>query len=680
MRCMVPCIPRHGRSPPNLPAVQSASLVPDRVVVAAAVFLTCVLFLPNASDPVNIVKLTALLVCAVVLAGLALARLVRDRVLQLPTGPVAVVGLALAAAFLVATVVSPHTPTAVYGTLGRNSGLLAYGSALLLFLAVLRTFDAGATRVVLFGVLLAGLFTASYGAFQYAGHDAVGWNNPFNPIIAGLGNPDFASGYLGIAAPAAVWGALWTGWAVAWRILSAGAAVLMLVVAALSSAVQGPLAAAAGLAVLLVAWLLEREGRVRSAGLGVVAGAVGLGIAVLALGAAGTGPGHSFFSGISYRARTWYWEAALTMFRHSPVWGVGLDSYGMYWRNDRPIDVPRVLGGDHFSDAAHSVPLQMLAQGGLLLGLAYLALVALVAVCLVRGLRTLRGQERLLLGAVGACWAAYQVQSLVSIDQVPLLVVHFVLAAAVVVASGQARLREVRLPGALAVVAPPAGKRRGYSVAPRRRELAGADYALLGVVVVAGLVLSFLALSPTRAAVAAYDGDALSTTDGVNALDDYEHAIDLAPSVAAYRTREGQLFNNSGDTVRALKAFEGAAKADPFDIGSVRTSGRLAEATGDFPTAKRYYERALRLDPTNDSTILDLAQFRLKHGDAGGALTLLQGSVRQLPGSAVLWASLGDARLVTGDKAGAKAAYDRALVLKPGEPTATAGLQKLGGS
>lgn len=664
----------------SLPAVPRASLLPDRVLLAAAVVLTCVLIVPHASDPVNVVKLSALLVCAVALAALAVARVVRDRVLRVPVGAPAVLGLVLLAAFCLATVVAPQTATAVYGTLGRNSGLLAYAAALLLYLVGLRVLDPGTTRAVLMGVLLAGLFTGLYGLLQYLGVDAVPWNNPFNPIIAGLGNPDFASAYLGIAAPAAAWGALWTGWPLVLRALSGATLVLLLVVAALSSAVQGPLAAASGLAVLLVAWLSDHTGRLRRAGTAAVAGLAVLGIAGLVLGLRGAGPAAAFFSGISYRARTWYWEAALTMFRHSPVWGVGLDSYGARWRLDRPVEVPRELGGDHFSDAAHSVPLQMLAQGGLVLGLAYLALVVLVAVRLVRGLQRLRGPQRLQLGALGGCWVAYQVQSAVSIDQVPLLVVHLVLAAAVLVASGGVRLREVRLPGALKEVRPASGgtRRRGPSVAvPRQRALTAGDRAALGLAGVVALGLAWAAVTPTRASHAAYTGAALSDSDPTAALAAYDHAISLEPTVSAYRTSKGSLLNSLGQPQAALAAYASAAKVDPYDIAAVRTSGRLAQSLGDLQAARRWFEKAVRLDPTNRDTVFDLSRFLTARGDTAGARRLLERTNTLLPDDSQVLGVLGGARLAAGDRAGARAAWERALQLEPGQPAATAGLAQL---
>ncbi len=652
------------------------SLVPDRLVVAGAVLLTGLLFVKDASDPVNIVKLSALLLCALTVAVLAVSRVARERVLRLPSGAPAWVAVGLLAALTLAAVVAPHTPTALYGTYGRNSGLFAYAAALLLYVVVLRVFDAASTKVVAFGFVLAALVTASYGLCQYRGIDAVGWNNPFNPIIAALGNPDFAAAYIAIGVPVTVWAACWPGWSTAWRVLSGGAALLMLVVAVLSDAVQGPIAAAAGLVVLGLAWALGQSGQARRLSLGGVAGVSALGLLVLAAGAAGTGPGKVAFEGISYRARTWYWEGALHMFQRSPVWGVGLDSYGIRWRQERPVASVRELGGDHFSDAAHSVPLQMLAQGGLVLGLAYLAFVGVTAYCLVKGLLRLRGQERLLLGALGGSWVAYQVQSLISIDQIPLLVAHFVLAGAVVVASGQARLHEVRLPGALVTTAP-TGRRRGAPLL-RTRQVTPGDYAVIGIAGVLALVLAWQSVTPLRAARASFAGDAaLPTGNGTLALADYDRAADLDSHSALYLTKKGQLYNQADQLPKALEAYQEAATRDPFDLGALRTTGRLADNQQDFPKAERFFRRAALLDPLNSGTVLDLTQFQLRHGQAAAARSRLEALVGQLPSDGGLWATLGDARLVSKDCPGARTAYQQALALDAGQAVAKAGLGKL---
>jgi hypothetical protein len=199
----------------------SAALRFDRVVLAAAVVLTSVLFTAKSADPVNVIKLTALLLCVIVLVASAAVRVVRLRVAQVPWGLPAAVAVSLLAALTVTTVTAPVTSTAVLGTYGRNSGLLAYASAIVLFLAGLRLLGGRETRVLVSGVVIAGLFTATYGLLQLLGWDSVPWNNPFNPVIAALGNPNFAAGYMGIAAPVAVGGALWKGWDPPWRIACA---------------------------------------------------------------------------------------------------------------------------------------------------------------------------------------------------------------------------------------------------------------------------------------------------------------------------------------------------------------------------------------------------------------------------------------------------------------------------
>ena len=657
------------------------SLVPDRWIVSAAVVLTAALFLTSAADPVNIVKLTVLVLCALLLIGLAAARAIRERIVQVPTGPVTWVAGALAVAFVVSAAVAPQTTVAVLGTLGRNSGLLAYGSAIVVLLAVLRCFDRAATGWIACAVGAAGLFTASYGALQLQGIDAIGWSNPFNPAIAAMGNPNFAAAYMGIAVPVAAWGAWRADWAVGWRIVSGATALLCLVVAALSESVQGPIAALSGLTVFALAVLLDQRQSLRRIGLAILGVLTLLGTAVLVLGLAGSGPGAAFFGGISYRARTWYWSAAVSMFQDEPLVGVGLDSYGPAWRVLRPLESARELGGDHFSDAAHNVPLQMFGQGGLLLGVTYLAFVGVVAFCLVRGLRRLAAAERALLGALGGAWVAYQVQSIVSIDQVPLLLVHFALAGAVVVASGSARLRSFRLPGALPLAAPmPEGgrARRRTAVIPKVRPLAGPDYGLLAVTGLAVLVGAWFALVPLRASMAVRDGDVeRSAGNGTPAITAYERATDLVPGLGFYWNKQGELYNQANVTDKALAAFASGAEHEPTNSASVRSAGRLAEASGDLAAAKRYFEQGVQLEPTNDKAILDLAGYYIRQKQAAPARAALEPAVRDLPSSAPLWASLGQALEATGDRTGARTAFERAIRLQADEPTAKDGLRKL---
>jgi putative inorganic carbon (HCO3(-)) transporter len=662
--------------------VPSTSLAIDRYVIAASVVLTCALFTSQAADPVNVIKLTALMLSALALLASTAYRLIRYRVAQVPGVFVLWSTLLLLLGLVVSTAVAPVTTTAIVGTYGRNSGLLVYGSALVLFLASVRVLQPTHTRVLVGAVVAAGLFTSAYGLLQKAGIDPVAWNNPFNPIIAALGNPNFASGYLGIAASVAAGGALWPGWGSTWRGISGVTSVMCLIAAGLSDSVQGPIAAAAGLFVLAISLMLNMRSRLRLVALVTAGGAAAVSVAVLLVGAiAKAGPATAIFSDSGSQARVFYWNAALDMFSKEPLLGVGLDQYGNFWRTSRSPGSVEFLGGPSFSDAAHSVPLQVLAQGGLLLGTAYLALLALVGFALVRGLVRLRGADRILLGVVGGGWTAYQVQSFVSIDQVPLIVLHFTLAGAVLATSGTVRFRELRLPGAPPPPKPgpsDAKTRRRVAAAPAARTMQGADVAVLAGTAVLLLAAAWYSLIPLRANIALKNGDQqFARGDGNAALHEYQQATDLLPGVSVYWNKTGNLYDQVSRPALARQAYQAAVDHDPYDVNALRAAAAGAEAAGDLDVARRLFRRVVELDPLNPESLVAAATFELRHSGAEDARRLLEAAVTQLPTEAGLWATLGDARAVLGDTEHAREAYERALSLNPAQEVAQAGLIKL---
>src|SRR5437763_15273414 len=104
--------------------MSDALLMVERVAITAAVVLTGTLFLPALADPVNVVKLTALVLCALVAVASAAVRICGERIVRLPTDPAGWAAGALLLAFVVTTISAPTTTTAVVGTYGRNSGLM----------------------------------------------------------------------------------------------------------------------------------------------------------------------------------------------------------------------------------------------------------------------------------------------------------------------------------------------------------------------------------------------------------------------------------------------------------------------------------------------------------------------------------------------------------------------------
>ncbi|GAC1610519.1 MAG: hypothetical protein NVS3B26_17710 [Mycobacteriales bacterium] len=644
----------------------------SRWIIAATVFLTCVLFSPALADPVNVIKLTVLVLAALALAFLVVLQTVKDRVLLLPWGPAAIAGLALLAALVAATVIAPNTTTAVVGTYGRNSGLMAYAAALVLFFVGMRVWNAATAHILALGILAAGLFTASYGLLQYVGVDAIRWANPFNPIIASLGNPDFASAYLGICVPVAAWGVLWQRWSLVWRVASGVVGLMCLTAAALSYAVQGPLAAIAGLALLAVAVILEHAGTRARRGLVVLAVLAGLFVVVLVAGAAKLGPLAFIFRRFSFRARQFYWDGALAMLRKHPLLGVGLDHFGAHWRQFRSDSATRTLGPKDYTDAAHSVPLQMFAQGGLVLGLLYLLFLIIVGTFFVRGLLRSSGQDRLLLGGLGGAWAAYVVSSAVSIDQVPLFTLEFATAGALIALGAPSPIRKIHLSGAVSEVA----TRRGRRPAPlRTRAFTTPDVVAASVCGLAILVSLWFAITPLRANAAAHTGDvALTTGDGNAALSAFQEAERILPGVGAYWERTGSLYEAVKQPQNALQVDEQGLHHDQFDLALYMNAGRLASSQHHDSEARAFWERAQQMDPTNPNTAVAAAAVETASGDAGKALQYLAHPLALFPNDANLWAATGAARAAAADQVGALRAFRRALYLDPQNQIARAGL------
>jgi putative inorganic carbon (HCO3(-)) transporter len=647
------------------------------------VVLTCVLFLPAAADPLNTVKLTALVLCAIAIALWATSRAVVTRRVVYSRSPTVGTALVLLLAFVLSALTAPVATTAIVGAYGRNSGLLAFTAALILYLTVVLGIPRRSINGVFWAVLGAGLFTAVYGQLQMVGVDPIAWDNPFNPIIGTLGNSNFASAYMGVVTPLATAGALRSGWRSWQRALCAIAAVATLGVALQSNAVQGPIAAAAGLAVVALGLVLNLPQRARRVGLSSLLATAVLALAAGTSGAVwGAGPAAPVFSGIAYQARLWYWDAAVRMFSDRPLLGVGLSHYGEFWRTARPAASVPGLGDEGYSDSAHSVFLQMFAQGGLVLGLAYVAFVLVTAVVLVRGILRLNGSERLLLAGLGGAWVAFQVQSLVSIDQVPLIVLHFALAGAVVVVADGVTRRTWR------ISAPAVGKghtsskraRRHAEAYPLPRPATTADAVAIGALGVVALLLAVLALAPLRANIAVRAGDLhLARGAGNDALASYKKASDLMPGMAFYWIKKASLLRRVEQPGPALRAFERAIEQDPYSVAAFRAGAQTAESLGELATSRRFHDRAVELDPWAVDQLAAAARFELRHGGAAKARALLEEAVTRLPKEPGLWAALGDARAVLRDAEQASEAYATALRLDPQHDEALDGMSKLDG-
>ena len=390
--------------------------LPD--LLGAVCSLVALAWLPGAADPLTGVKLLILAA-----GGLALAPAVvwRWKNVKRPYGAVVVPVAAAVLLILwgaVATVGSGAPLwNSLFGWWGRGDGWLAWLGALILFLGAACLSAREAARTVTW--LLGGAtLVALVGVLQAAGADIP--EGSAGQVSGTMGNTNFAAGYFAIIGVLALGRALTK--AVLWqRLWGAVLFVALATLAWLTDSVQGPVALAAGVAALAVAYGLLYRGPHRASFLA-ASGVVVLGGIFAVVGSiARVGPLGGIWQQQTFQIRQQYWQSALNIMNGRPAFGSGPDGFSRYVSEYRPESYVELLGPTLRVSAAHNVALQF----GAVLG--YLGLILWMLLFLGTGVILLvRIVKRpvasiALTASVAGSLTAYVVQGMVSIDMRPLL-------------------------------------------------------------------------------------------------------------------------------------------------------------------------------------------------------------------------------------------------------------------
>jgi hypothetical protein len=136
-----------------------------------------------------------------------------------------------------------------------------------------------------------------------------------------------------------------------------------------------------------------------------------------------------FKESVTYRGD--YWRAGWKMTVDHPIFGVGMDSYGDWYRRSRTLEATLRRGPDITSNAAHNVFLDFSSFGGFPLLIIYVALMVLVVVSALKAMQRLTRFDPMLAGLVGG-WVAFQSQSIISINQIGLAIWGWVLSGLII--------------------------------------------------------------------------------------------------------------------------------------------------------------------------------------------------------------------------------------------------------
>ncbi|ASY22063.1 O-antigen ligase-like protein [Candidatus Planktophila versatilis] len=552
------------------------------LILVGAPFVCLFITLESVTDPVNATKLTAAGALGFALFSIFIAFAGKGNFLQFKYFLIA------ACLFLLASInaaLNSSSPMAqnIYGAYGRNTGLVAYSVLSMVAIGALLLRSESSFSRIIWGLQFAGLVNVIYCAWVILFGDFLSWNNPYGNILGLFGNPNFISAFLGmfITTLMAFSVAKTASWK--YRVVAVLVGAIAFYEVVDSHSIQGIVVTAGGIAIVgFFAIRAYLKNLLFTYGYLLAVGIVGV---FAILGTLQKGP-LSFVYKTSVSLRGEYWRAGLTMGMDHPLTGVGMDSYGDWYRRARSESAATVLPGPKtVTNASHNVVIDFFAYGGWPLLLAYLAMLTLAAIAIVKVLLRTKSYNPTFVAMVSA-WTCYEVQSLISINQIGLAIWGWLLTGALIAYEYTTRssTSQVKAP-----TAGPVRSKQSVSTGVISPQLVAGVGALIGILIA---VPPMSADTKWRSATSS--GDA---TKVLAALDSGY----LSPSDSARYAQAVQLFasNNLMEQAHdiALKAIE--FNPDYFDAW--RVLYYLSNSTEAEKVQAQ--ENMKRLDPRNPDVL-----------------------------------------------------------------------------
>ena len=523
---------------------------------------------------------------------------------------------ALALSFVAAFIATDVKLQGLFGDYARRTGLLSYLSFILFFVAASLTFSLSTIDLFDRVTLIVGFIVGFYGFMQHFNLDFIHWNNPYNSVLSTLGNPDFAAAVMAIFMVLAV-GLVVNGskstFVRAWAALNIA---ILLVTIVFSQVRQGLLAGAAGIAVVLFIWLHQRKkiAALALAGMGVIVGALGL-VAMLNMG-----PLKGFFYKASVTYRGDYWRAGVRMFKSHPLFGVGLDRYGAYFRQYRDATQALRRGPGLVSNAAHDVPIQLAATGGIFVLIAFLALTLFIAWRGITSLRSATGINQIVIATFFGAWITYEAQSLISIDNVGIAIWGWILGGIVVALSRPTKVEEVLAP---VNAKPLRSKKQSIKQSTKISSGSAAQPLVSGLL----FTLAFAICIPmflSDAALKTSRGYAAPTSANLSAyLQIVRKPLGYGFQDTHAKESVAILLAQANQLPEAKTNLLAVLARDPRGFDALNTLALIEEANKNFGEAASNRQKMSALDPWNYQNLLQLGEDLKQTGDKAGAKAII---------------------------------------------------------
>ena len=672
-----------------------SSLVRQSVVwlLAAKIFGLIVLFDPGGFQAFDLPKSLFSRATESALGAALLVALIRYGWAIVPRTRIHFLLFAVVGMHVVSAVLAEDRYVALYGERERYLGLTFVGDMVVMYLAASIALRRPADWIKLAAAAsLATAISVLYAFAQRAGLDPVRWadtgrSRPF----ATFGNPDMFGHFLAVVIGLSVAAFVFASGrhALLTRVIACGLAACCAVAASLA-ATRSVVLAVAAMIVLLPALYLVHSGRSRAtvvrvvAGLALAAAVVAAVLTVTPLGGRVLGT----FSGTAVtRDRILIYETAMAMLRDRPIFGHGVDNFGVVYPLYRSPDAAQVLANTPQS-SAHSWLLQTAVTTGLLGLASVLALIAGSAwVLLTEGMR----RSPLIAGPLLVGLAAYWATGLVAVGSVGVDWFPWLAFGATAALVGRreetVRARERhRAPVFIVVALGAIGVLSGFFAFRANHEESQARSAWRAGRAAAGVAAAQAATRDDggRADHWNWLGLALEQQkQDAPARDAFAAAAARSPHNAVYRMNEalaaGRLaLASGGDGQEALQLAWRAVHEDPNQPSLYVSLADIEQAFAKPDDAIQHILHALVLYPGGAGWDAKLARASAHAVDLGAARAALAEAARRND-TAVVRVGLSRLALKLGDLADARANAKRALELEPSNADAQALLQQLGG-
>lgn len=306
----------------------------------------------------------------------------------------------------------------LYGVDGRLTGLITYVCLGVIFCSAASISNVKQLKGYFKILLATGIINSAYAIMQILKLDPILWNTLYKPIFGFFGNSNFLAAFLGISASACLAPTLIGKYNKITNISLIVYIIIALFIIIYSESEQGIFVFMSGL--FMTFFIILKNSERFKKYLITYSILIGFGALVIISDLFQIAPWKSFLYSPSIAERGEFWSAAIRMTFDHPLLGVGLDGFQDNFHRFRDLSAAN-RDPSAKVNSVHNVLLDFSVGGGFPLAIIYIVLCALVVRSAIRYVSRSTTNDPYFI-AIFSAWVGYQVQSLISINQLGLAI------------------------------------------------------------------------------------------------------------------------------------------------------------------------------------------------------------------------------------------------------------------